>query len=267
MFNYDKEEVFSICKKVLGNDFDGIFIHYYRLEDALDMPFATNSSFSHFIYPNSYAETNDLESYFISSGVTKLVIIPENTPYVIKIPITGVYNNVDEESTEIENQEFKLVAKSTDETTDIFGEEETILQSFCEEAKLILLQNYYVGSINDVPIYVQEKVESANERLSLFAKPLSNEEKTKMQRVYSNANYSYFDPNEEMYPCTDDFMYDIIKAYGEEMAVRLYEILEDIDDLHSGNYGYTEDGMPKVFDFGGYISDNDYWDWDWQKAS
>ena len=54
--------------------------------------------------------------------------------------------------------------------------------------------------------------------------------------------------------CNDDE--DRVRSlFGEsEKIERLIEFLDDwnINDLHSGNFGYTVDGTPKIIDYSGY---------------
>ena len=54
------------------------------------------------------------------------------------------------------------------------------------------------------------------------------------------------------------FVYNVIAHYGESEAYAFFRAVDilGLSDLHGNNYGYNDDDMPVMFDYGGY--DHDY---------
>lgn len=258
---YNKEEILSICKDILGDDCDGIFIHYNRLNGGDDLPFAINESCDRFI------ETGDTIMGFVShAGVSKLVFVPDEGDYVIKIPVTGVYCEIgndgsdDDYEHDFEEDEFEVIARATEDTNDIFEDEENIYQNANEMAKEILLPNILVGYLNGIPIYVQQKLSEIYGYSSKSTKCLSKDERTRTERIFRYSNETGNPDRDYYYACSTIFINDIIEYYGEDKAVEICKLLRKLDDLHDCNYGYVN-GVPKIHDFGGFESDDTYWSW------
>ena len=87
---YNKEEVFGLLKKLFGK-FDEVLIPYSNLNDDAEDPFCFSSCFDTFQYAQDDTYDKNFGDIEFGTGATKFVIIPENADYVIKLPITGIY--------------------------------------------------------------------------------------------------------------------------------------------------------------------------------
>jgi hypothetical protein len=222
---YNPEEIKAILEIMLGDDVEGIFVAQELLDDNDDeMP----------IYSNWTTAYEIQETYCckISCGCTKLVIIPRDKDYVIKLPITHIYE--DEE-----------ITMQLDQEEDIFAEEKALYDSSTETLQNFILPNYYIGEYQGIPVFVQEKAEFD------IATPLSEKVLVSDQIVSSIREETDF------YSFSVAFVKDMVRYFGQiETKELIGELLDyEIVDLHRGNYGYTLEGKPCLIDIGGYRED------------
>lgn len=128
--------------------------------------------------------------------------------------------------------------------------------SYYEKACCNNLQNYFAttvsaGFVDGVEVFLQEKVYVDEDRVSdkiysyvaaQYPKEDWPDEEDREDRIASSVEY-----------CDDDDI--VIATLGEvddmnDLLDFLYE--HDINDLHSGNWGMTDDGRMVMIDFSGY---------------
>lgn len=141
------------------------------------------------------------------------------------------------------------------------------IKDYCKEESLIYesavaagLEKYFAKTIffcsskNKYPIYTSERIffdgfykkENSTvltkERLQLI---------TDLTEIYEN----FFEQNYIDIPL--EWSSAAIDYYGVPSFKKFLEFLydEDINDLHSGNLGFREDGSPAIFDYSGYWED------------
>ena len=180
--------------------------------------------------------------YFVSNGVSKLVIIVDDLPFVIKIPFNGrwVYND-DEEGYEDEYfYEFT-------QADDMFGNN----YCYCELEKTREVEEVgfgyfvpdmmYLCTVCGRDIYIQEKVTPICECRGKISPSADSLERAKKVRS----------------PFTDNWIALVIDLYGENALnefmqwARMYDN-EILSDMHSGNYGIDMNGYPKLLDLSGF---------------
>jgi hypothetical protein len=156
-------------------------------------------------------------SYEIKFGTTKAVIIFKDLNYVIKIPVAGVYRFYPHQD--------KSFLNSLKVESSLAREEDLYRDSHA--AKAFLLKNIYLGEINNIPIYIQKKVDH------FYSEPA--------QHIKS----PYLDSICKELPLS--FKLDIVSFYkkGEEILEELYWL----GDIHDENIGYIG-SRPVCLDYG-----------------
>lgn len=253
-----KEEVLRLAEEVLGKSPDGVYaskefiyadcsdeeIKFYDCLNPDFHPIYTNLEFTRTLKEDSAPLIKD-RTYSLHNGVTKVVVIPKNKPYVIKFPITGLYAP-------------KKTVKG-----DFFLEREANLNAIEEEIKIynnspdclkeVLMPLIYVGMVGKVPIYVQEKFSETAEERMLFDK--YDELRESGNEIFDRLE-CYLDEEDLI---DGVWLERLIETY-EEKAI---EVIKKIGcwpmekDLHDGNYGYDKDNNPRIWDYAGYS------DWEW----
>ena len=232
---YDKKEALGIVEYLMSNGF----------YDALG--FESN----HWGYKSScledWREENMelLEDYgvTITRGETKICIIPDDTDYVIKVglllELKGGYRKGDDYCA-IEYNNYKKACE--------LGIEK-YFASMC-----------YLGVVNDISFYLQEKVRIDEDRTS--------------DNFYSYSQRTYYNdvevPDEDEDPNGYDEYWDNIYSTGDELddEERIYAMIDDdrdaikvshfcmdneINDLHGGNWGYVDNwGQAVLIDYSGF---------------
>lgn len=306
MFSYDKESIMRTILDVMGKNFNEVLINYWTvIEGDEEEPFATDDCFCNFVYEddNCLVDT-PYGSCETAAGATRFVIIPEDADFVIKLPITGIYeealqsfqrevhnycyaNDVefefkddcehivildncgDETDDQVletiermidrlhDREDYEIVAHSTEDSLSPFEEEDYLYNSADDDIKTFILPNIYIGDLNGVPVYIQQKAETLD---FIGRRPVSKEEKISLNfnRVMINSSKDKVD---EWYcPVNDEFACDLIKFYGEELATKMIAFLRERNDMHSANVGYIEK-KPVLIDYGGFTKTDDYFDW------
>jgi hypothetical protein len=178
----------------------------------------------------------------VSKGLTKLVIVDSTREYAIKIPFTGSAYAINEDYTDYNFYPLNC---------NYCKEEQDIYNSLPDSVKPIFAETRYLLSVNDyIEVYIQEQVEEAFDESwkndgSLTIDDLPEKEKAPMQS-FRKKGY--------VWDLDQQFIYDILLRYGEMTVEELMDTIydENINDLHNGNYGYTRDEEPKIFDYSGW---------------
>lgn len=267
-----RKEVYSILTEILGSDATGIYCNVQEQEGMGYGDFystlSTDEEGNLIGFGNAIYETDNTT---LHNGASRFVILPEHTEYVIKLPITGVYDRKDtlvrdddvlelweslgdvdyycEEGYAIKSAEFTCCCVRSD--TDLMDSENALYdeaKEMSENTADMLLPNEYVGDFNGIPVWIQRKVSVSDSNYFEDYRP-SAEENEAVSKVEAKSIFSR------------GFLFSIARKYGNA----IFEILETInilglDDLHGGNIGYLKNGDPVIFDFAGY-DDETIWDY------
>lgn len=194
---------------------------------------------------------NEISNIHVASGLTKIVLIPDDKDYVIKIPITktGRYDYVEDENRNYRKENFLIEDNNLGDYCSI---EEELFNSFEDDIKKIFAETRFITKVNDLPIYIQEKVTVPYRRkIDLFdPNHYPSDRKSDMDIHYElSAIGEYCEYNEFQ----EDYCYDILVNYGFDFLVKLLQTIDytGISDLHYGNYGY-KNYKPMIFDYSGY---------------
>ena len=179
------------------------------------------------------------EDFYVMAGVSKLVIIVESLPFVIKIPFDGSihWNQFSEEYVFNEFME----ANETYCSDYCYDELEKIHHLAAYGYECFVPETECIGICNGHYIYLQEKVLPRVECKKIEA---SEESLKKAHESYTTA-------------FSDDWLAKVFDLYGESFWDRFVEWVRDSDldifsDCHSGNYGISMDGRPMMFDISGF---------------
>lgn len=180
-----------------------------------------------------------------SHGVSKLVFILDNCDWVVKIPFNGYYEKVwNKEKDEYDEEQTNWVPfKYADGSWDYCNlelEKYEKLQELDLECFLAEIR-YLCSDCDNHPMYIQEKII-----------PCCNDKKkrTPSEKSLTKAKNLFYHFDKIWIATAIDF-------YGEKKTLEFLDYIENIDqdmgeDLHSGNYGYREDGSPCLLDYSGW---------------
>lgn len=181
----------------------------------------------------------------IESGATKLCLFFDNIQeYVVKIPYVGaIYFNND--SFDEVQEEYTNAGECVNSPCDSWDYCMTEAALFQEAKKLgidkCFAGTYYIGSIDDFPIYVSSKVPNyVSGKSSPKAKELG-------KKIIDSKP-------QELGDLTSDSLGLFIDNYGYDIAKRMFDFLKEhkIKDMHSGNLGFTQDNHIKIIDYCSY---------------
>lgn len=214
---------------------------YYNINDI--MPYVENFEFLEYF-------TSKEEDYLVSSievgddrfnfdwedGASKLVIIPENTDYVIKIPFNATYDEFDNEYYEYSQNycetEISLYNRILFEANPLFA------QFFLPLTRVKEFENW--------DIYIQPKCQtyddvSEEEKKHSYSQGSLMKVKSKKLGFYVNL--------------PDDWLAAVTEVLKNVQLVKEFiSLLEEYDitqDLHRGNIGYCN-GKPVILDYAGF---------------
>lgn len=186
--------------------------------------------------------------FSVTNGASKLVIIIDDLPFVIKIPFNGHWYWEDSYDDDEDGYEgnyfcyFSLANGAYGECDDYCGVELNATRAV-EEAGFgyFVPGMMYLTTVCGHNIYVQEKV-----------KPLCE-----CRRSITPSHESLEKANKTRAPFVDEWLALVFDKYGEEAYKNFmdwaYECEPDvISDCHSGNYGIDMNGNPVLFDISGF---------------
>lgn len=177
-----------------------------------------------------YGELDEAFDISIAYGASKLVLIPSDSDYVIKIPF-GIYNNVD--FCKIEEENYLRIKEDEPELAKYFAE--------CWRAGEVFVENEDNEDEEvKVPIYIMrrtivDETKVSDASYNLYINSGGDEE-----------DYCIDDENDETYSCFEFY-------YGIEELERILDIIDTlgINDLHTGNVGFINN-MPVFIDYSGF---------------
>ena len=181
--------------------------------------------------------------FVVTNGITKMVIIPDELPFVIKIPFNGrhIYDYYDEDECEVEFIYFTM-AESEVSDEDYCARELELTTRIKEEGFGEFVPDMmYIGRCCGHNVYIQERVKPMSE----CAKALHPTEDSLNKSKKISA------------PFIDVWAALAIDAYGEDEYyafldwARSYEP-EVLSDMHNGNYGVDKNGNPIILDICGF---------------
>ena len=182
----------------------------------------------------------------IRSGVSKLVIISDNIgDVVIKIPFNGYLEEPIDDTDEEDDWHYFEGASSTDCTDYCLAEYEKFQELQNEHLNCFVAKTEFYVERCGVRVFVQEKVTPEND--SWRTPQASKASETIANEWYDEGRF-YINP---------DWIANCIDQYGTVQVQRFLDYCKYVDpdilgDVHSGNYGYREDGSPVILDYSNY---------------
>ena len=202
--------------------------------------------------------------YTCDAGASKLVIIPSDKPYVIKVPFT--YNqdmyydcydsDEDEEYYDENTPEFSCaVYPISGGTGSDYCKSEAEYYEVAQNYGVadMLAETRYIGDANGAPIYVQEKCIGWNYADGV---EISDEVRESYERKVSTLDgaktHDYARYGVEM---DKDFEMRVLQSYSMDKLLQLFDFIreEHLGDFHTGNIGFfSANNKPCIFDYSGY---------------
>lgn len=181
----------------------------------------------------------------IESGASKIVIVPQYLPFVIKIPFNGQFIWVDD----VDNEDggevcFFPFCEALPEGSYNYCERELSLIERAEHFGWGFLMPHmeFLGYMNGYPAYIQEKVQCG-------ARGKTSENSLECARTMDR--YYRYGP--------EQWRAAVIEQYGEpiwrsfvDWCFSFSESYTILDDLHASNVGIAYDGRPVILDVGGF---------------
>lgn len=217
------------------------------LEDMIPSKFGRETSdFSQAMFD---IEERLLEDYHVycASGASKFVIIPDELPVVIKIPLTGYwYNPYDVGDTDDErcDLEFECYCEGGGPNHDDYCATEVDMYEKAIEANVddIFAETVLYTTKHNFLVYLQEKVTTCSDTLAITP---SKESMAKVSQMRSSQQIA-----------SEDWCASVIDYYGEDFYWRLQEFVTEMQpdigaDLHDGNVGFCG-SIPMILDYSGF---------------
>lgn len=176
------------------------------------------------------SEVECVERIRVSDGASKICLIPENSPFVIKW-------------------------SEGRDTTEAMDEVRIYQQAVEENLEMFFPKTAFLCRINDVDFVVQEKIDSSCDDLSIrkykqyqkIAKTAKGSLVRKMEREFHKASRGYR-------RCLNETWAKMaLVIYGKRACLSLEKFIieHSINDLHDNNVGY-KNNKPIILDFSGY---------------
>ena len=165
-------------------------------------------------------------------GATKLVIMPRNKDYVIKIPFQGYY----------EDCFCNFIGANSELEWDYCNVEvERYENIYSTPFKDCFAETIFIGYVNNYPIYLQEKCTPFNNSYN------KTKEKRELMDSFLHKINCWYDLN-------SDWCIDLLKYYGPKKFKEFLTLIKKLkwdDDLTYDNVGY-KNGHPIIIDFSGF---------------
>ena len=225
---------------------------YSFLEDIInsmiDLDGVDEDTFSSEAAVNSIINIPDGWAY--NYGVSKLVLIPDEYNFVVKIPFSCTswtdYDEDDNEEDKIAEFQGAYYIESGEYGWDYCRAE----AEFYEAAKVNGVEKFfaptiYIGDIKGWPIYIQDKCLIFEESNSQYSH--SQEDRCRSERKLDSMKIA-----SDRVPI--DFIVDMFKDYPDEEVAGVFNFIDEvgIEDLHGNNCGYKKDGIVVFTDYSGY---------------
>ena len=222
-----------------------------RKEDILNL--FHNCTFDGELTDYDYKEKiiNKLPKEFIynySFGASKLVILPREENFVIKIPFTGTYMGGEYYCF---SEAGLLTGNVNNEWDYCHTEEEVYNLAISHHVEDVFCKTELVGCVNFHPIYIQEFAEVL-ENLPITSDACANAEDSLISLLKTNKPFmkkvNNLDGNINKF-----WLMDVYNYFGERLFEDIVSFIDGIDDLHDGNVGYVGD-RPVLVDYSGFCS-------------
>lgn len=206
-----------------------------------------------FEFGNFTFDLKDFGDFRVDNGISKAVIIFDDLPFVVKVPLRGTYYREEfynEEADEYEYSDeynFNEYRGACDYDYSDYCFDELQKTQLVIEAGFgkIVPEMEWVCFKDGSSVYVQEKVLPFSTGKNKYSNPTADS----VQKAKDmDDKYGY---------CALDWRASVIDFYGEDFWKSFVDWERDNDydilsDMHSGNYGYRLDGTPVIFDIAGY---------------
>lgn len=235
-----KDYVFSLLSDFIGESANKILVpsSEYEYGTSPDPTIAMDED-------GDIWNIEDMIGYSVMRGATKVVIIPTQEDFVIKLNITGTY--LSEKECETFGYEFPHIDRVS--IQNILDEEIAMYDNMPTELKEFIKPNIFIGYFNNIPVYIQEKIKASYEyseeaSWERFIKRGDSLKVTEVQTVNKHLIPSFPAP----------FISDMFEIFGEENTKTILCQLREsaVYDLNYGNFGYDMENKPCLFDIGGF---------------
>ena len=185
--------------------------------------------------------------YEVQNGISKVVIVPALFHWVMKIPLNGrwvsVWNSEDEYDDECEYTFDSFMWADAPDDSDYCWDEMLKINAATKAGFGALFPcTELVAERSGKRYYIQEKVNPFYDFKSTST-PASIARAKEM-----DDNYKF---------CATEWRAAVIDYYGEEFWMNFVswdnrQNSHILNDMHSGNYGFRDDGSPVIFDASGF---------------
>lgn len=195
---------------------------------------------------DAYSMQEQRHTLSFHNGASKLVMVFDELPFVIKIPFTGFY---DSEVDEIVEELYYGFECANDEGWDYCLTEEMLYEQMgSNDAKRYFAKTKKIGEVRGYPIYIQEKaIPWANSVNYKKSQKLSKEQKEKVSSLRDEIGYcSGFVSNWILF---------FLETEKKEDFLKLIDLIQkfEIGDLWMANYGISAiTHKPIIFDYSGF---------------
>lgn len=221
----------EIVHDMLGDNADGIYIAEAEVEygDSECSLYSTEPLSS-----SGCCYIESVKGIQVKRGVSKVVFIPKDTDYVIKMSITHMYD------------ENGNVVRTN--SRDILEEEMEFYNNASSLLKKVLGKIEVIGEYNGMKVYIQEKADKI-----FYDMYIEELEEDKQHFENFCKSYHIIDMPDVI---GEHFAWHMTKFFSMEEIQKVNEELWEMncDDLHMLNLGLRKDGSPFIFDYGGYDS-------------
>lgn len=192
---------------------------------------------------------SDSEFYF---GMSKMVIVPSEEDFVIKIPFNGYYYGGWDDNDEYENMWHDFSNAPGSKSSDYcFSEFEKYLALKRKGLGFFVAKTIFYKTISNINIYLQEKVIPFSDYV--FSNP-SHEITKQSERIAQGMLMSEQLSTSRIHPT---WLATCIDKYGLNKVNKFLNYCAAVDndllaDLHRSNYGYRKNNMPALLDFSNF---------------
>ena len=205
-------------------------------------------------YPDEYNENicYDCKASDFKSGATKIVLYYNDIEnWVVKLPYYGDFDpTAEEEGMDCYRYFCGANEHVPTEYDDNYCEVEAYLskQAEIEGVADMFAKTYYLGMLNNIPVYVSEKAET-----TVYD---TNEDYRRINSAAETQSlYDFYDNELDMAGLYDKstFRY-FVDQYGVQKAEKLINFIMkyNIDDLSDTNIGFDKYGKIKIIDYSGF---------------
>lgn len=229
--------------------------NHKKIDQILNMIFPLPEEFGVQLFDNFDCEPIDFcrikhsiskvdSNAFIEFGMSKLVIISPNIGnVVIKIPFNGYFEE-DPDTGEIFWNPFEG-ASGSDFSDYCLTEYEKFKDLKFYGLNCFVAKTLFYKTIDGVRIFLQEKVVSKAESCG---GPCASENSKKLANKWYKEGKFDIDPS-WIANCLDRYGKSKVEKFLCYCSAIDFDIL---DDIHSGNFGYRDNGTPVILDFSNY---------------